>query len=201
MAEVQDWLGHANISTTSLYSRRNRKYESRICELNSIIEVFMEIGSYTQDIVAVATVILAIATVSLACATWRLAQHSRALSDLTEQLVNIQKVQKRQVDLSRYLKHAEDLQKCDPFEFAEQLKQGKIPERESRHIKELALAGDEFIKDPDTVKNLRILRQTLDSVQRDSSIGDNEKEIARRFKSVQDRIVWSIDNWREELES
>jgi hypothetical protein len=150
---------------------------------------------------------LVVVTIVLAWATYRLAQHTKALSDFTKQLVTIeetrdhlQRQEKRRTEIACCLKLAEKLRKIDPEDFVTQLNQpGKIPEPTSSYIRELALRT-EYIADPDTVRYLRELRQTLNSVEQGSSIGANGPEIAKKLKRVQERLGWSITQWQGELQ-
>jgi hypothetical protein len=151
--------------------------------------------------------ILSIATAILAFATVGLVFYTKALSALTRELVSVEKKrdereeeQKRLNDIARGLQLVEALRDMKPFDLGSQLKAGTVPHQAAQQIRELSLLAPRYIKDPDTVQNLRILRQWIDTVQQGGNIGDNEGPIATTFKSVQDRAGWSITEWRDTLE-
>jgi hypothetical protein len=151
--------------------------------------------------------ILALATLVLAWATIRLVLHTKALAALTRELVTVEKQrdereakEKRRTEVARCLQLAEALREVKPTYFASQLKAGAILQPTAQHIRALSSLAARHIKDPDTVKNLRELRQWIDTVQMGGNIGDNEALIARTFESVQQRAGWSITEWRDELE-
>jgi hypothetical protein len=152
--------------------------------------------------------ILSIATVILAIATIGLVLYTKALSALTRELVSVERRrderderQRRLANVERGLGLVESLRDMKATDFASQLKGGTVPQPTARHIRDLALLAPRYIKDPDTVQNLRELRQWIDTVQNGGNIGDNEGPIAKTFRAVQDRSGWSITEWRDELEA
>lgn len=159
-----------------------------------------------KDIISIFfTSILAVATIFLVIYTYKLAQHTKALSELTKQLVNIEQArerreqrEKRRGEITILLGLAGNLRKINPNDFVKELEhRGKSPEPESSYIRELALKN-QYIKDPDTVLALKELRAILDALDEGSSIGVNLSDVGNKLKQVQERIVWSITEWREE---
>jgi len=145
----------------------------------------------------------------LAWATYNLARHTKTLADFTRQLATIEEArdcreqrEKRRAEISRGLELIERLRKVDPEEFVAQLTQpGRIPEPATSYIRELALLAPRHVTDPDSIQYLKELRQLLDSVEQGSSIGANGAEIAKKLRRIQERMNWSITQWRDELEN
>jgi hypothetical protein len=78
---------------------------------------------------------------------------------------------------------------------------GRIPEPVASYIRELALLAPRHVADPDAIQYLRELRQLLDSIEQGGSMGANGPEIAKKLRRIQERMNWSIPQWRDELES
>lgn len=153
-----------------------------------------------------ATVILAVATIVLAWATIKLYQHTQVLSSLTKRLVSIEDQRDkrdeqllRRADLTIALNTIEELIKIDPNQFGTYLERPKgIPEPANSLLRKLH-NYIKYINDPESKLYIIHLIQVIDSVQRGSSIGDNRIELEREFKQIQERMNWSINEWREEL--
>jgi len=149
----------------------------------------------------ITNVVLAAFTVVLAVATIALAWYTKTLAALTTQMVRFQEREKRRSDLKKGLDLIEAIRKVSGDEFVAQLSvPGKIPEPLSTYIRELALLV-KYVGDSDTVLYIKQLRQWIDTVQQGSSIGGNGPEIARLFTNVQQRMGWSITEWRDELQA
>jgi hypothetical protein len=152
---------------------------------------------------------LVLATFGLVLATWRLAQHTRALSKLTDRLVTIEikrderdAKEKRLNDLAKGISAAEILQRTNPETFAEHLEiPSKFPTEEINAI-EVLQSLKRYIGDTESHPNLDYLCNVFDSVRREkSAIRQDKADIAKRVRALQDRIQWFVDEARREISS
>lgn len=150
---------------------------------------------------------LAVFTAILAWATIKLANHTRALSKLTEQLVRIEaqrdereQKENRRKDLSSALSAAANIQKVDPQGFALRLNSPtELPLEEMTNI-EVLHSLKRYIKDPDCHQHLDYLCSIFDSVRREKSkVRINEAEVAARAETLQNRLQWFVDETRREI--
>lgn len=105
-------------------------------------------------------------------------------------------------NLEKALSAAKVLQQIYPENFAQRLnKRSDLPTKEMEAIDTLQ-ALKRYVSDPDSQANLDYLASVFDSVRREKSgVRQNEPEIAKRVKSLQDRLQWSVDEWRREISS
>lgn len=150
---------------------------------------------------SISAVILVIFTAVLAVATIALARYTKTPASLTDQMVRFQEREKGRTDLKKALGVIEAICKVSADEFVAQLAvPGHIPEPVSSYVRELGLLV-KYVGDSDNVLYIKQLRQWIDTVQEGTSIGDNGPEIARLFTNVQQRMGWSITEWRNELQA
>lgn len=152
---------------------------------------------------------LVVFTAILAWATIKLAQHTQALSKLTERLVKIETTrderdqqENRRRDLKTALAAAESIQMIYPGEFAQHLnKPANLPLSAMTDIETLH-SLKKYIKDPDCQQHLEVLCNSFDSVRREKSqVRVNEEDIALRVNGLKDRIQWCVNEWRTEIAS
>jgi chorismate mutase len=164
------------------------------CVVERIFSILAEIG-------------LVIFTAILAWATIKLSNHTKALSKLTERLVNIEiqrdtKEQKenRRKDLIVGLTAAENIQRIYPGNFAQKLNTPvELPLTEMHDISTLH-SLKKYITDPDCQGHLDALTSIFDSVRREKSqVKINEQDVEQRVKNLQARIQWFVDDARAEI--
>jgi hypothetical protein len=108
----------------------------------------------------------------------------------------------RLANLTKALAAAKTVQKIYPGNFAQGLNsRSSLPSEEMEAIDTLQVFK-RYVSDPESQSNLDYLASLFDSVRRDKSgVKQNEQDIANRVKTLQDRIQWSVDEWRRELSS
>lgn len=108
--------------------------------------------------------------------------------------------EKRLSDLAKGLSAAEVVQRIYPGNFAQRLnKQANLPIEEMNAI-EVLQSLKRYIGDTDSHPNLDYLCSVFDSVRREKSgTRQNEDDIAKRVKTLQDRIQWFVDEARREI--
>ena len=143
----------------------------------------------------------------LVWATVKLANHTRALSKLTESLVSIERSrderdakEKLLSELRTALDAAESVQAIRPNDFATDLsKEDSFPEDDVRVIETLQ-ATSVHIEDPDTLVSLRALCSMFDHKRREKAAYYPGKEnLLKHLETVQNRIQWSVDKWRRTI--
>jgi len=158
---------------------------------------------------------LVLFTAALVWVTWKLASHTKThaehteiLARLTNELVGIEQSreeriqsEKRQGEVSRALKLAEVLLTVTAAEFVREFARpwGPLLPGWATSIRGLALLG-RLIKDPQCVEHLTYLRGIVDSVQyptRPSAV--NEDETKKQLVTLQQRLNWSVTEWRDEI--
>ncbi|MBI4548065.1 MAG: hypothetical protein HY707_08800 [Ignavibacteriae bacterium] len=173
-----------------------------------IVFLFVFVGCESTTI-TFTDIALVLATLGLVFATWKLAQYTRALSKLTERLVNIEnkrderdEKEKRLKDLASGLAAAEIVQRIYPESFAQRLnKPSDLPIEEMNAI-EVLQSRKKYIGDTDSHPNLDYLCSVFDSVRREKSgVRQNEADIAKRIHTLQGRIQWFVDEARREIGS
>jgi hypothetical protein len=148
---------------------------------------FTFITSFSEWTLIIFTIVLAAATIALA---W-----------YTKELVLFQVRQKRRAQVYSALALAESFRKLDPDDFIKQLSvPGSVPEPASACIRELALHSALFVDD-ETRRMISQLRQWIDNVQQNTSIGGNGPAITKLFVDSRDRLSREINVWRDELSS
>jgi hypothetical protein len=155
------------------------------------------------------SIVIAIFTGFLAWATFKLAQHTKALSELTRSLVNIEKErdqnearQKRRVDLKRALEAAETIQTITPKYFPGYLsKPHKFPEEHIQAIETLQTLK-RYIDDADATKCLDDLCDECDKI-RDKKFNYklNAETITKDVETIQIKVLRFMKDWRRELSS
>ena len=126
------------------------------------------------------------------------------LSELTKQLVNIEQIrerreqqEKRRGKLIALLGLAKNLRNINPEDFVDDWENFRNPAQAASFILDLALESQN-IKDDDTARSLKELKAVLDT--NSTNTRPNFLDFYNKLKTVQDRIVWSITEWEEELE-
>ncbi len=156
-----------------------------------------------------ANYIIALATIVLAWATIKLWQHTKALSDLTRSLVNIEEKrdqrdlrEKRRDDLRRALAAAETIQKITPRYFATNLSRtDKYPESDIQAIQTLQ-SLKRYIADADATLCLDNLCDDFDEVRREKAKYKPKTETTtKNIETVQIKILRFVKDWRIELGS
>jgi hypothetical protein len=152
---------------------------------------------------------LSLVTLLLAWATIRLAVHTQALSNFTEDVVTIEtarqtreQCEKRQKDLDGALEGAKTAQEIDGQRFAQRLATLEdfpaieVKALETHHAMKRYLDED----DTDCHQHLEVLRRIFDTVRREKSgFRPNETEVAGRIKTLQGRLQWFVDRKSEEI--
>ncbi len=136
------------------------------------------------------------ATSVLVYVTWTLAQHTR-------RLVWIEERRDRRNQIWDVLESAEGVERIVPEDFVSELEHSRVPQPEGIHIRHLALNEALISKvDDKSPQILRHIVQILDDLEREGSqysIGGNGPQIVKDLRILQERLAWSIREWREEL--
>jgi hypothetical protein len=157
---------------------------------------------FTNTVIAFSSAILAWATINLA-------RHTKALSDLTRSLVNIEEKrdqrelrQRRLDDLRRALDAAETIQKITPRYFATYLSRSDTyPESDIQAIETLQ-SLKRYIDDADANLCLDDLCNDFDEVRREKTNYKPKTETTtKNIQTIQIKVLRFIKEWRVELGS
>ncbi len=143
----------------------------------------------------------------LVWATVKLANHTRALSKLTEALVSIERSrderdakEKLLSELRMGLAAAESVQAIRPNDFATNLAREDLFPKDDVNAIETLQAVSAHIEDPDTRVSLRALCSMFDNKRREKADYYPGKEnLLNHLETIQNRIQWSIDKWRRTI--
>jgi hypothetical protein len=149
-------------------------------------------------------VVLALATIALAVATIALARWTKTLSRLTERLVKIEDArddreskENRRRELAAALEAAKQVQLIPADDFARALKT-ELPLDQMKTIEALH-SFKRHIDDPECHQHLDFLCMMFDSCRREKDYGVNVDDIAKRVRTLQERIQWFVDKARAEV--
>jgi hypothetical protein len=151
---------------------------------------------------------LVIFTAFLAWATFKLAQYTKVLANHTDVLVRIEQGrdkkeerEKRIFEIRSALQSAETIQKIFPSNFANHLNKPSLYPAQDVNAVENLHSLKMYIEDPDTQQSLDRLCNVFDSARRDKQKELDESQIAKDITTVQNRMQWSINQWRDEISS